>query len=563
MGYLLLFVIPMAAGACAAPQKPAGYSVQLSRPEVSQAKPKSVAQMTADSLETASAPDLSAGPLNTPIFAVIPKEGEAIGGKYPMALEAMSSTGHWVAFCRVENDATTMPLNERGEPMGETSLVLHQHGKTSAIDALLAMDEGGRFVVTLEGGRAWLHDTGADRRWDLSVFEPDLRSDALPDHRSFSFAGGGLVILTHSEKNEGVYLKLPAETNDPSTPLSNAAARISFGQRPVWRLFSHGSSLSAVTVRNDSSDFWPVPKRSTPPRRCRATSHPFSAFGKISAFRPDPSLETLWLDLSPAKIPLEQELLYQATPAPGFVMAVSDSWVRRLDNGRLLLVRDGTQKQIASAKCGARILHVDEESGLFLIACEEYTPVVVKNSKETNKGPTKYRFDLHLVQPGFVRGLRADVARTGVDLRGQQQTNLFPLRPGAEAALVDFKARKLWPLESPTLVLATSGIHALLREQNTLSLWTSGKQEQLEFKAQALSLILSAGPTVAVEERVYLLGETLKSWSLPAPPLAITREGYALVPQHAVTSESWPIGPFVLLGPPVENDTRESATSRP
>src|SRR5690606_40715331 len=43
-------------------------------------------------------------------------------------------------------------------------------------------------------------------------------------------------------------------------------------------------------------------------------------------------------------------------PAPGFLMGFGNGWVRRSDEGRLLLVSGTSQKQIASSRCGARIL---------------------------------------------------------------------------------------------------------------------------------------------------------------------------------------------------------------
>jgi hypothetical protein len=478
-----------------------------------------------------------------------------------MALEAMSNTGHWVAYCQPKNDSTTMSISVRGEALAPTSLFVHAGDEVLEIEALLATQDGGRFIAIMQDDKAWLLDTSNGTRWDLSDLEPDLRSDALHDHRSFAFAGGGLVVLSLTGENEGTFVPLPTETTTDSPPLLKDKRRISFGTRPVWRLVSHGASLSAITVKDATTKSWPIPAQALPPRRCHTSSLPFSAFPIVSSYRPDPSLEVVWLDIERGRLKAgrgkDRTARLTAQSAPGFVTAISSSWVRRLDTGRLLLVNNGTQKQIASSRCGARILHADVATGLFLIACEGYTPLPPKRSKTRSKDPPKYRFVLNLVQPGFVRALRVDVARTGVDVVGSSQQNLLSIRPGSEAALVDFEARKLWSLGEDVVVLATSDHTALLRRGSSYFHWTRGKETKVSVETAPLARVVGEGPAVAVGDRAFLLGEALTTWTLPAPPLALNRQGYALVPQHEVREDSWPKGPFVLLGPQVQRGSLE------
>jgi hypothetical protein len=237
-----------------------------------------------------------------------------------------------------------------------------------------------------------------------------------------------------------------------------------------------------------------------------------------------------------------------AEPAPGFVLGVGHRWVRREDSGRLVLVEGKVQKQIASARCGARILRADITSGMFLIACEEYAPKPPPKTERNSK--PKYRFDLYLIRPGFVRSLHADVMRTGVDFAGPPESRLFVVRPGAEAALVDFRARKMTPLPGHLQVLVTSPTGALLRRGRKLSLWSERQEENVDIDVPALAPLLIDGSAASVDHTMFLLNDELTSWNLPAAPLAITSQGYALIPKKAATLAHAAEGPLLLLGPP-------------
>jgi hypothetical protein len=235
--------------------------------------------------------------------------------------------------------------------------------------------------------------------------------------------------------------------------------------------------------------------------------------------------------------------------APGFVFGFRDGWVRREDSGRLLLVRGKTQEQIASAKCGARVLQADETSGLFLVACEEYTPITPPVI-ESSRAKPKYRFDLYLIRPGFVRSLKVDTARTGVDYHGPEHQRLIAIRPGATAALVDFKKLALIPLAGDLQVLLSSASSAVLRRGNGLHLWTPRGEENIDLKLETLDPVLTTPGSAALGKTMFALGPALRTWELPAPPIAITDQGYALVPKQAPQMGKWPTGPLLLLGPP-------------
>jgi hypothetical protein len=504
--------------------------------------------------DTASSPPLPPLPEPEELYAEVPHGGRLIGTAGPIALEAWGRGGHWVAHCSL-NEGTK--FGPRGEAKEKPDLSLTLGDRAEPIEAVLASDEGGRYLVALISEKAWLIDAVQEKRLDLTALTPDLRFDALPSHRSFAFTQTGLALLSGTEGTKGYFLPL-SEKTDLEAPILSWAHPIEFGARPVWRLFGHGLSFSGATIPEGSTEkSWPVSPSQTPTLRCQAPTSEFHAFERASAYRPDRSLTHVF-SLTP-EAP-EKVKTIQPTEAPGFVFGFRDGWVRREDSGRLLLVRGKTQEQISSEKCGARILHADEKSGLFLIACEEYTPLAPPVAPGARKTP-KYRFDLYLIRPGFVRSLKVDTARTGVDYHGSGDQRLLALRPGATAALVDFKKRVLLPLEGELQVVLTSASAAVLRRGNRLHLWTPKGEEPIDLKVATLDPVLTTRETAAIGKTMLALGDTLRTWELPAAPLAITDHGYALVPKRAPELGSWPTGPLLLLAPPESSALPASPSS--
>lgn len=492
-----------------------------------------------------------------PLYAEIPANGRLLGEGRGVAVEGLGAGGHWAAFCQspLAGEGGSR-ADERGVLKLRPELHLALGEQSEPIRALLAADPSGRFLVVLKGDLPLLIDAVEGRRTDLTPLRPDLRFDEDFEHRSFAFAGDGLVFLSTREHAAAFYLPLRESSDPGSEPAAGAfgdallksAIPLSFGDREVWRLSGGSRSVAAHTVAPGAA--WPVPSAPNPTLRCQTPAHPFSAYGRLGAQYPDPAVETSWLLLPAGSSPLRpKQSPLGATLAPGYVMSFGDGWVRRQPTGQLLLVRGGTQKQIASERCGARILRADEASGLFLAACEEYQPAP-QSSKAKKKGPPKYRFDLYLLRPGFVKPLRVDVARTGVDVHGPEESPLLALRPGTQAALLDFRKRELVVFEEGVEVLATGETQALLRRGKALSLLTRSGEQPLEGEAGPLTPLLSAHHSVALGTRVFTLGQALETFVLPGAPLALSPQGYALIPKQAGSLGAWPLGPLLLVGPP-------------
>jgi hypothetical protein len=190
-----------------------------------------------------------------------------------------------------------------------------------------------------------------------------------------------------------------------------------------------------------------------------------------------------------------------------------------------------------------------------LVACEEYEPVSSeKAAKAARKVPPKYRFELYVVRPGVVRSLKVEMARTGVDIPGPSESVLVPIRPGAEAGLVDFRARSITTLPGDVQVLATTDSRALLRKGDRLSLWSAQGETPVVGRIPALAQVLMEGGAVALDEKMFLLKAKLETWDLPARPLAISAQGYALIPKKAPLPHHLAEGPLLLLAPPKAAD---------
>ncbi len=477
------------------------------------------------------------------LSAEVPATGKLIGESRAVAVEGLGAGGHWVAYCQSPIPGEGGRASEaRGALKERPDLFLSFNDQSELISALLSADEEGRFVVVLKKDVPFLIDAVSGVRTDLSPLEPDLRFDGDFAHRSFVFAGGGLVFLSKKADVGGYYLPLGGTL----TPSLKDAIPLSFGERDVWRLEGGTRSVAAHTVAKGAP--WPVPLAAEPVLRCQSPTHPYPAYARLGAHHPDPKVETSWLALPSGRFPTQ----LSASEAPGYVMSFADGWVRRLASGQLLLVRSGTQKQIASESCGARILRADETSGLFLVACEEYQPTPGRKV-DAKKTKPKYRFDLYLLKPGFVKPLGADVARTGVDVHGPQGQILTALRPGTQAALVDFRARTLIPLPEGVDVLATDDESALLRRGSAFSLWTKTGEKKMVFRAEPLTPLIGTGPAVALGDTIITLKGSTKTFKLSGEPLVISAQGYALIPRQAGSLSTWPLGPLLLMGPPPEH----------
>ncbi len=490
----------------------------------------------------------------------------------------MAPDGRWLAYCQPTRDTNgdghvDVEFGPRGELGGDTPEVhLYVNGKTELIDELLTFDRKGRHLVFRKGDTAWLLDAVTGKRVDLTPLDPDLRSDEGFDlrHRALSFDEAGKRLLVLRQRGRMRYeadllaltsAETKGEGNPPTKaePESASAAEAgtltdgvlaTFKLLPgeIWQaeLSSDGQrALFAAILETPGKPQnlqWTLPLRSEPIRRCERSAR-FSTWpgrgGDVTH------------QLASAKDPTPRVV-------PGFVMAFGDGWVRREGDGRLLLVRNGTQKQIASSRCGARVLHADPERGLFLIACEHYRPdgkpeEDEQSSRRRRKKPPKTRFDLYLVAPGYVRDLEADVALTGIDQPPGQAPRLLPIRPGARTVLVDFEKRRTVDRDPNDRVVATHGSKVLVRRGGHLTLFDVDTNRSVE-----LGRSVTPYPEILVRGRYAFVTPYLVDLETErvaqhdgVSPLGLTSGGRLITPAQHASHGEWPVGPLSFTDLPL------------
>jgi len=554
-----LSLVSLSLAACTPPPKVAGYSREPAAPTAPSVSPKAAPPPRAPPSPD---PALGATSQDPPLAptAPAPKGGTTlaegtVGLPGGFAVEALSSRGSYVAYCQPVGTNAKRPLDQRLDERGNAdqpvTLTLAVGAQLFDIDEVLAIDEGGRFVVTLESGVPWLHDTVQKARFSLEPLAIDLERDALPDHRSLAFSKDGreLAVVTQSAERGAELLVLDLALGDPT----QAGRRVPLDARP-WRVFAEGESFVIATATpSKTGPGWPVRRWDEPSLRCVRGS--FDAFARVSGPLRDPTIAHAIVSGGEAR-PL---------PAPGFVMTFGGAWIRREDDGRLLLVEGKQQRQLASARCGGRILGADPTSGWFLVSCEEYRPVKREDAKPRSSKkkapPPKVRFPLYLLKPGVVRDLDVELMRFGVDVPVQATTRFVAVRALAGLVLVDFSRGRADLLSPSDRVVLTTEREVLVASDGRLVRWAEGKRTPLG-TIGPLEPTLTGPNALAVGQRAHSCcshlaagehaGGQWQTANLAAAPLALGA-GFALVPAVPGSSTRWARGPVsvVKIGPPV------------
>ena len=535
--------------ACAPPPKVAGHSQTTAPPAptvgaAAAPPPASPAHPTSPP-PTVPAP-LASAPGATPSTPAAPAAPPApsaaaerkLGAPGGFALEAVSSTGKWIAYCQPVGTTAQAPrelrVDERGNPSIPVDLALDVGGARHPIEELLASDLQGRFLVTLEDGVPTLRDAVLGRAYSLGSRAIDLARDALPDHRSVAFSSDGTELALLTNGTEAALSILDLSAPDPTATVRTVPLA---GAR-VWRIAAEGSTFVLTSATPTAKGpGWPVRSWSEPSLRC--TQGTFDAFTRLSGPLRDPTLST-------ALVPHGRAL---PEPAPGFVMAVGSGWVRRDDDGRLLVVQGKQQRQLASARCGGRILGADAPTGWFLVACEGYRPVKQPDPKPSSKKrppPPKVRFPLYLLKPGVVRDLDLELMRVGVDIPPIPGQRFLAVRAEPGLLLVDFGKGRAELLPSADRVLLTTETDVLLSSGGRLMRWSGGQRTEVG-RIRELDVVLTGTESLAVGSTVYSRGATgFQATALPRAPIALTG-GFALVPAKEATVSRWATGPVELI----------------
>lgn len=442
-------------------------------------------------------PDLPAGPL------------AEVADPVPLTVEGVGRGGRWLVACAARSDTDgngrlEARIGATGVPAGDKlGAELHIGGRPpEPIDDLLGFDASGRYVVVRKGRSVLLLDVTRSERVDLGARGFDDRDDTLAyrQHRALSFDPRGEILAFARATPRRELVLYDLESGE-----ERAVAAL---PEELWRFAWDGSgeqlvvsALDADTTQNGRLD-WPARVTKRARLVCQGPIPRFS----VSAENGDrPSTFLIARDAQ------------RAEPAPEFAASFARSWVARSADGALTLYRGKARRPLASADCGARILHADPARELFLVAC--------LNTKNPAKAPVE------LLAPGSRLELGVAIQPALIDRWPETSTRLVPLYPGSEALLVDLERRLALPLTPGDRVLATSGAHALVRRARRLLLFDAETRAEapLADEVERLAGIVVEGARVAVGSFVYDLDAGKLLGKVAGRPLALTPSGNALV----------------------------------
>lgn len=458
----------------------------------------------------------------------------SVDEKGPFRLEAFGPSGRWVALCL--GSGTHLEVRIHGRDSRAAAELGLSGSIPRKIDALLDWSPDGRFLLTLEAGALWLLDLELGIERNLSQYSPDLRQDKGPGLRSASFSEDSSEFALLTKAGHVTVLSL----KDPGAP--SKTFELTFAPH---RLRYSGEFLLAEAGPTAA---WSIPPASRPQSRCERPPHVYDAFAKDSepnaAFRKTVELRR------------RRDPKASFEPAPGFLMTLGGGWVRREDDGRLVLVSGKVQKQLTSSKCGARVRFADAPRQLLLVACEQYRPRPDPEAKKSKTKPKKpqYFFPLYLIGPGLVRELGAEDARASYDLEPGPSLpwspELISLTASGAPLIVDLKARRPLLLRDKERFMTSFMRSALLREGSTIKAIQLGsgdarQEEKLLELDSPFSPLLVAGPYLSVERT--LLHPIHGARRLESAPVAISPEGDVL--QSAKKQDGWLEGPLWITRP--------------
>jgi hypothetical protein len=412
-----------------------------------------------------------------------------IGSPGPVSVLAASPSASWVALCQGEPKVASLVL---GSGIGET------------VDAVLAHDATGRYVVVQRGAQVSLIDATTGTRVDLSARGADARraKQDYRQHRALSFDAGGqhLAYLRRQGTQTQVVVRNLASGSERS---------FSPGGGEVFQLRLSADARYVVldvlrddTTRNGKLD-WPVPEEKSE-RACSDSLLPklrsYAYWGRGDAVtRAVISLADGALrDLPELVIPLGTRLLVRET------------------DGSLRLDLGGKRSAFAPAACAGRVLFADAEREQALVTCV------------LPKKPGKR--EVWLFANGYAKSLQSELYETSIDRDAVLGVRLVPLYAGSEAALVDLERREVVPLTAGSRVVQTNGVLALLwRGSELFSYDSQSKREQRLAQGVLRNPDLLETGAAALVSPFVVLGAAAPALASPTlAPLAIASSGHVL-----------------------------------
>lgn len=287
----------------------------------------------------------------------------AFGTAHPGLVEAMDPAGRWIVVCQARADTDNDGKIEtfigiEGDPYGDDPIpyLVVGGGDGSPLGTLVAVDPASRYVVGAPRGRVTLFDTRTGKSIDLT---PKAAHEGEPTFVEgwASFDDVGRRLLTARIRGAGDAavtrlvvreLESGVETSlDPGPGLFVRAA-----------LSGDGGSIDVVVVAQDTDGNG---KLEAP--RQRGSLYQGGCAGPASG---------AYFGARSGDKPTHRVLAVDGglrRDVPGFVGFVGRRWIRRLEEGSLVLeAAAGERTTIAAAALKGRVLASDDASGLILFA---------------------------------------------------------------------------------------------------------------------------------------------------------------------------------------------------
>jgi hypothetical protein len=313
------------------------------------------------------------------------------GTAHPSILEAADPAGRWIVVCQAradtDGDGRILALfdDHHGAPYGDDVVpyLVIGGGEGTAIDTLLGVDPRSRFVVGRPKGRVTLYDTRTGAVTDLTP-KPDAEGETTSVEPWASFDDAGRRLLTARVRVRGKDAVARLVVRDLETDVETS---IEPGPGLLVRasLSGDGASILASVVTSDTDGDGEI----EPPKEhstfyeggCGGPAKAGSFLGR-SGDRPSPRV--LAVDGS-----LRRDV-------PGFARFVGRRWVRRLDDGSLVLEGVGEPTTIATAAMKAKVLASDDATATVLFAssvAEEAVPVFAAGPSGVREVGVRVRVD--------------------------------------------------------------------------------------------------------------------------------------------------------------------------
>jgi len=307
-------------------------------------------------------------------FAGDPAPGPiAYGTAHPSILEAADPAGRWLVICQARADTdgdgqiATLIEPHHGSPHGDALVpyLVIGGGEGTAIERLLGVDPQSRFVVGRPNGRVTLYDTRTGSATDLTPV-PTSEGEPTSVESWVSFDDAGRLLLTARVRGTGKDAATQLVVRELATGVERSFEP-GLGLLVRAALSGDGASIVAIVVTEDTDGDGElkIPKRGSTyyAGGCGGPARAGSVFG----WRGDkPIHRVLSLDGSVRR------------DVPGFLRFVGSRWVRRLDDGALVLESSGETTTIGPAAMKAELLASNDETATLLWASasgDEETPV--------------------------------------------------------------------------------------------------------------------------------------------------------------------------------------------